>query len=89
VWLWDHNFTLLTASGGYLDQVPAEIPTVLALTCMAGQDDSIGLFEFVGKAMENDRLPLVVFCETTGETPYFRTSCRREDQDDESGESEE
>ncbi len=82
VWLWDHSYTLLTAAGGYLDQVPGEIPVVLAMTCMAGQDDSIGLFEFAGKAMENERLPLVVFCETTGENPSFRTSCRREADDE-------
>lgn len=82
VWLWDHSFTLLTAPGGYLDQVPAEIPVVLALTGLAQQDDSIGMFEFVGKAMENERMPIVVFCETSGENPSFRTSCRR-DVDDE------
>lgn len=82
VWLWDHSYTLLTASGGYLDQVPPDIPVVVALTCMAEQDDSIGLFEFSGRVMENDRLPLIVFCETTGETPSFRTSCRRDSDDD-------
>lgn len=82
-WLWDHSFTLLTAPGGYLDQVPQQVPVVLAMSCMAGQDDSIGMFEFTGKAMENERLPLVVFCETTGEEPSFRTSCRRDDGDEE------
>ncbi len=82
VWQWDHSYTLLTAPGGYLEQVPADIPVVLAMTSLAQQDDSIGMFEFVGKVMENDRMPLVVFCETTGENPSFRTSCRR-DEDDE------
>ena len=78
VWLWEHSLALLKGTGGYLDQVPADVPIVLALTSMADQDDSIGLFDFVGKAMEEERVPLVVFCETTGETPYFRTSCRLE-----------
>ncbi len=76
VWLWEHSQALLTGEGGYLDQVPENIPCVLALTSMAAQDDSIGLFEFVSDAMKNDRLPLVLFCETTGEDPYFRTTCR-------------
>jgi probable selenium-dependent hydroxylase accessory protein YqeC len=82
LWLWDHSLTLLTAPGGYLAQVPSEVPAVLVLTGMASQDDSIGLFEFAGKVMEHDKLPLVVFCETTGDNPTYRTSCR---QDMESG----
>ncbi len=81
VWLWEHSLALLTGDGGYLDQIPEDVPSVLALTCMGDQDDSIGLFEFVGEAMKDARLPLVVFCEATGETPYFRTSCRLENQD--------
>ncbi len=81
VWLWDHSLTLLTAPEGYLSQVPAQVPAVLALTGMASQDDSIGLFDFVGRAMEENRLPLVVFCETSGDEPSFRTSCRL-DKDD-------
>ncbi len=88
IWLWEHSLTLLKAPGGYLEQVPAQVPVVLALTCMAQQDDSIGLFDFVGKAMNSARLPLIVFCETTGETPYFRTSCRRETADEEGSGSE-
>ncbi len=89
VWLWDHSFTLLTSPGGYLAQVPAEVPVVLALTGLANQDDSIGMFEFTGKVMENERMPLVVFCETSGDNPSFRTSCRRDEDDDEQGETEE
>ena len=85
VWLWENSLALLTGPGGYLNQVPADIPCVLALTCMAEQDDSIGLFEFVGEVMKENRLPLVTFCETTGETPYFRTACRMEDQDSVTG----
>ncbi|MCP4291817.1 MAG: putative selenium-dependent hydroxylase accessory protein YqeC [bacterium] len=82
VWLWDHSLTLLTAEGGYLDQIPQEVPCVLALPGMGEQDDSIGLFDFVGRAMLEDRLPLVLFCETTGDEPYFRTACRQEGSED-------
>jgi probable selenium-dependent hydroxylase accessory protein YqeC len=88
VWLWDHQLTLLTAAGGYLDQVPADVPVVLTMTCMDQQDDSIGLFDFAGRAMTNERLPLVVFCETNGENSSFRTSCRRDDEDEGDGEVE-
>ncbi len=81
VWMWEHSHILLTAVGGYLDQVPPDVPRVLALTCMGDQEDSIGLFEFVAEAMKEERLPLVVFCETTGETPCFRTACRLENEE--------
>lgn len=78
-WQWDHLFTLLTGEGGYLDQVPDEVPVVLALSCLGQQEDSIGLFEFVGRAMEVPALPLVLFYDTGGEYPSFRTACRQDD----------
>jgi len=59
---WRHLKMLLIDEGGYLDQLPQQVPTVLALAGVAGQDDSIGLFEFVGQCMADARLPLVVFC---------------------------
>ncbi|MFT5232937.1 MAG: putative selenium-dependent hydroxylase accessory protein YqeC [Candidatus Krumholzibacteriia bacterium] len=59
---WGHLKEILNGSGGYLDQLPANVPTVLALAGVNDQPDSIGLFEFVGAAMEHPRLPLVVFC---------------------------
>lgn len=62
VWQWDHAHALLTGAGGYLDQVPEGVPVVLVLAGLEQQPDSIGLFEFTGRAMEHPRLPLVVFC---------------------------
>lgn len=75
---WDHCLELLLGPGGYLAQVPEGVPAMLALTGMAEVTDSIGLFDFVGRAMENPRLPITVFCEASGEEPSFRTGCRQE-----------
>jgi probable selenium-dependent hydroxylase accessory protein YqeC len=78
---WDHCLEMLLGPGGYLAQVPPGVPALLALTGMAEVADSIGLFDFVGKAMENPRLPITLFCETTGDEPSFRTGCRQEPQE--------
>ena len=75
VWEWDHSLTLLQKGGGYLDRVPAGVPCVLALTGMEAQPDSIGLFDFVGRAMEDGRLPLTLFCDLSAEPPGIRTAC--------------
>ena len=77
---WDHVHELLTAPGGYLEQIPAEVPVVLVLAGMGNVDDSIGLFEFVGRAMAHPRLPLVTFCETGPEDISFRTACSRDEE---------
>ncbi len=74
--------SLLADEGGYLDQLPPDVPTMLALCGMNEVQDSIGLFDFVDRAMQHPRLPITVFCETTGEQPSFRTGCRQETQDD-------
>lgn len=72
---WNHLGDLLLAEGGYLDQVPAGVPSVLALAGMAEQDDSIGLFEFVGKAMVNPAFPLTMFCSLGPDGWNVRTAC--------------
>lgn len=73
---WDHMASLLLDDGGYLSQVPEGVPAVLALAGLADQDDSIGLFGFTGRAMEDPRLPLVVFGEMGGEEISLRTAVR-------------
>ena len=73
---WDHVADLLLSENGYLDRVPADVPVVLAMTGLAGQEDSIGLFGFTGRAMEDPRIPLVVFGELGGEEASLRTACR-------------
>ena len=78
---WDHLLAVLLEPGGYLGQVPPHVPAMLAVAGMSQVDDSIGLFDFVGRAMAHPRLPLTLFCETSGEEPSFRTGCRREDQE--------
>lgn len=80
VWEWSHARTLLLEPGGYLSRVPEGIPCVLALTGMDEQGDSIGLFEFVGQAMEDARLPLTMFCDFGKESPVIRTACNEEDE---------
>ena len=72
---WDHVDRLLFAEGGYLDQVPTGVPAALALTGLQDQDDSIGLFEFVGRAMDHPALPLVVFCNRVDDALVLRTAC--------------
>lgn len=81
VWEWDHALTLLLGAGGYLSQVPAELPCVLALTGLEKQRDSIGLFEFVGKAMDHERFPLAMFCDLTAVPAVIRTVCLRENEE--------
>lgn len=77
-WEWDHTLTLLQEGGGYLDRVPEGVPCVLALTGMDQQQDSIGLFDFVGRAMAHERLPLAMFCDLAAEPAIIRTVCRQE-----------
>lgn len=77
-WLWDHLLALLQAENGYLSRVPEGVPTVLALGGLAQQEDSIGLFDFVGKAMQDTRLPLVTFFETADKEPSIRTACHED-----------
>ncbi len=79
VWEWDHSLSLLREPGGYLSRVPADIPCVLALTGMEEQSDSIGLFDFVGRAMGHERLPLTLFCDLASDPPAIRTACIEQD----------
>lgn len=83
VWLWDHAYALLTGPGGYLAQVPAGVPVVLALTGLEQQPDSVGLFEFTARAMAHPRMPLVVFCSRLADGLSLRAACREEDPTDE------
>ena len=78
---WSHVADLLLADGGYLAQVPAEVPAVLALTGLADQDDSIGLFGFVGQAMENPALPLALFCSLGADGWDMRTAYAEREED--------
>jgi len=82
VFEWSHLAKLLLAERGYLAQLPAGVPAVLALTGIAEQDDSIGLFEFVGQAMDHPALPLVMFCSLNEGELGVRTACQDRDQDD-------
>lgn len=75
IWEWGHSLTLLLEPGGYMSRVPEGIPCVLALTGMGGQPDSIGLFDFVGRAMESPRLPMTMFCDLGADQPVIRTAC--------------
>ena len=79
VWEWKHTLALLLEPGGYLSRVPAGVPCVLALTGMGEQPDSIGLFDFVGRAMGHERLPLAMFCDLDSDRPVIRTACLQED----------
>ena len=80
VWEWDHARTLLLEQGGYLSRVPADVPAVLALTGIKEQQDSIGLFDFVGTAMDDPRLPVVLFCDLASDAVGIRTAFREEDE---------
>lgn len=76
---WDHLADLLLGEGGYLAQLPVTVPAVLALTGLAEQDDSIGLFEFVGRAMNRPEFPLVMFCSLGEAGLAIRTACAERD----------
>ena len=73
---WDHCLALLQGSDGYLAQVPAEVPALLVMAGMGEVVDSIGLFDFLGRAMQEPQLPITVLCEAAGDKPSFRTGCR-------------
>jgi probable selenium-dependent hydroxylase accessory protein YqeC len=84
VWQWDHVHALLAGPGGYLDQVPDGVPVVLALAGLEQQPDSVGLFEFTGRAMAHPRVPLVLFCSRLEDGLSLRAAWRdEEDADDE------
>jgi probable selenium-dependent hydroxylase accessory protein YqeC len=78
VWEWDHLLSLLTGPGGYLDHVPEGVPVVLALAGLEQQPDSVGLFDFTGRAMADPRLPLVMFCSRGEAGLAIRTACRED-----------
>lgn len=84
---WDHLQDILQGPGGYLEQVPEGVPAMLILTGMDTQDDSIGLFSFVGQAMENPRVPIVAFCDFGSENGEIRVACHMigDEPGDESG----
>ncbi|MHB8080115.1 MAG: selenium cofactor biosynthesis protein YqeC [Candidatus Krumholzibacteriia bacterium] len=79
VWSWDLMFRLLHGAGGYLAHVPAGVPVVVALTQLAACADSVGLFGFVGRIMDEAGLPLIVLAELAGAQPHLRTTCRLDD----------
>jgi probable selenium-dependent hydroxylase accessory protein YqeC len=78
---WQLVSELLLAPGGYLAQVPDGVPSVLAMTGLSLQDDSIGLFEFVGRAMADPALPLAMFCSEGPDGPMIRVACVERDGD--------
>lgn len=85
VWQWDHALALLVGPGGYLDQVPPDVPVALVLAGLEQQPDSIGLFEFTGRAMEHPRVPLVVFCSRGEEGLSLRAAFREAPGDNDAG----
>ncbi len=76
---WEHLAKILLDQGGYLDSVPAGVPAALVLTGLAEQPDSVGLFDFVGRAMADLRLPIVLFGDPTAAPPALRAVCRAEE----------
>ena len=79
-WEWEHCLELLSGPGGYLDQIPPGVPAVLALTGLDLQPDSVGLFDFVGRAMADPRVPIVVFGSLAGDEPSLRAVSRDDDE---------
>ncbi len=73
---WPLMAALLGGEDGYLSRIPAGVPPVLALTQLDLCDDSIGLFEFSGRAMDEFDLPLVLFVQRTAEATVLRCACR-------------
>ncbi len=77
-WDWDRTEALLRA---YLDRIPAGVPVLPALLQMDECDDSIGLFEFAGRVMEDLGIPVVLMGDTSGPEPRLRTACRPDPED--------
>jgi probable selenium-dependent hydroxylase accessory protein YqeC len=76
IWSWDLMFRLLHGPGGYLAHVPDGVPVVVALTQLAACADSVGLFGFMARVMDEAGVPLIVLGELAGEHPHLRTTCR-------------
>ncbi len=74
-WTWDLLWQLLASPGGYRSRVPEGVPAALALTQLGRCGDSRGLFDFVARAMQEARLPLVLLAELEGEAAGVRTVC--------------
>lgn len=75
-WNWDHAIALLARPDGYLGRIPVGVPVLLALLQMDECDDAIGLFSFVGRAMDELDLPVVLLGDTSGPEPRLRTVCK-------------
>ncbi len=73
---WKHLEALVLGKAGYLDQVPADLPVVLAVTGLEDVADSIGLFGFAGRVMQHERLPLVMFCSRKEGVWQLKTAYR-------------
>ncbi len=74
IWDWDCMEHLLIGPGGYRERVPEGVPAVLALLQMGSCDDSIGLFDFLGRVMSSAGFPVVVLGELGSGTPEVRTA---------------
>lgn len=75
-WTWELLLRLLAGPGGYRGRVPAGVPVALALTQLAACRDGPGLYAFVGRAMAEARIPLVLLAELAGGEPSVRTACQ-------------
>ncbi len=78
-WEWDHSLRVITGPGGYVDQVPDDVPVLLALIGLDEQPDTIGLFDFVGRAMADPRLPIVLFGDLRSDPVSMRAVYRQEE----------
>ena len=70
---WDHLAEHVAAR---TRDLPPQLPTVLALTGLEEQPDSIGLFAFTGRMMSDPRLAVVLFCSAGADGLSVRACCR-------------
>lgn len=74
-WSWEQMIRLLARPDGYLGRIPEGVPVAIALLQMDECDDALGLFECVGRIMEELDVPVVVMGDTSGPAPRLRTAC--------------
>ncbi len=79
---WPELERLVFGPGGYLDRVPADVPTVVALLQMEQCVDSVGLFGFLARLMGPLGVPIVTMGDLGGGSG-LRTAYREDEEDDE------
>lgn len=77
--LWSWPGLLRWCEERALPDLPADVPAALALLQLDACDDALGLFETIGRFMDEKAVPVVLIGDTSGPEPRLRTAYRTEE----------